>query len=250
MINFDKRLIDLYSNESKSSYIECVNIGLGYTAVVLKDGRCGLCYTYLDSKSNCNILKGDSTFEGSCCYDILLSLTKNTNTVERSIIIAMINAMNVVNLTNSDSDRGTLFSDLKLKSGDKVAMIGYFKPVVEQFKAKGVSVDAYDIGKKIGSEDTFYNEVVPTSNALIISATSFINNTFSLIMDKIGNYDKPTSVLGPSTIMNNKLYADTPVSSIGGTLPLDTDGILKAVRNGKGTPQLHKASRKIYRKIK
>ncbi|MBK5201563.1 MAG: DUF364 domain-containing protein [Spirochaetaceae bacterium] len=250
MINFDKRLFDLNCKEAKSCYIDTVNIGLGYTAVVLKDGRCGLCYTYVDSKTSCNVLKGDSTFEESCCYDILCKLENNENTVERTIIIAMINAMNVKEICNLEEDPGTLFKDLNLKYGDKVAMIGYFKPIVNQFKLKGVIVDSYDIGQGIGDEESFYNLTVPSSDALIISATSFINNTFSFIIDKIGHYNKPTSVLGPSTIMQEKLYEGTPVKCLGGTLPVDIDKILKAVRNGKGTPQLHKYSRKIYQVIK
>lgn len=250
MINFDERLIELNFMESKSCYIDTVNIGLGYTAVVLKDGRCGLCYTFFDKKESCNVVKGDLTFEGRCCYDILEKLRGNENTIERTIIIAMINAMNVKAIKNLEVDPGSLFDDLKLKSGMSVAMIGYFNPIVKQFKLKGVSVDAYDIGKGVGDEKSFYTSIIGASDALIISATSFINNSFGSIIEKIGNYNKPTAVLGPSTIMQNKLYEGTPVVCIGGTLVLDRDKVLQAVRNAKGTPQLHKYSRKIYQVIK
>lgn len=249
MINFDKRLIEINAKEAKQSHISVISIGLGYTTVVLNDGRCGLCYTYLDRKEQCTVYKGES-YEGRCCFDLLETLDGCNNTVERSVIIAMINALNVYNIDKVDEDSGDLFNDLKLSKGKKIGMIGYFRPVVKEFKCKGVETVAYDIGQGVGSEKEFYDFVNNDADALIITATSFINNTFTQIMDRIKGFEKPTAVLGPSTIMQKSLYTETPVSIIGGTLPLDNDNILKAIRNGKGTPELHKHSRKIYQVIK
>lgn len=249
MINFDKRLIEINAKEANQSHISLISIGLGYTCVVLNDGRCGLCYTYLDRKEQCTVYKGES-YEGRCCYDLLKTLDTCTNTVERSVIIAMINALNVYNIDKLKEDKGLLFDDLKLSRGNKIGMIGYFRPVVKQFKDNGVETIAYDIGQGVGNENEFYDFVCKEADALIITATSFINNTFTTVMDRIAGFEKPTAVLGPSTIMEESLYKGTPVSIIGGTLPLDNDNILKAIRNGKGTPDLHKYSRKIYQVIK
>jgi uncharacterized protein (DUF4213/DUF364 family) len=249
MINFDERLIELNTKEAKKSHIDIISIGLGYTTVILNDGRCGLCYTYLDRKEQCTVYKGES-YEGRCCYDLLTTLKGCTNTVERSVIIAMINAINVYNIDTLGKDKSNLFDDLKLVKCNKIGMIGYFRPVVKEFKDKGVETIAYDIGQGVGNEKEFYDFVAKEANALIITATSFINNTFSTIMDRIEGFNKPTAVLGPSTIMEKELYEGTPVTIIGGTLPLENDEILKAIRNGKGTPELHKHSRKIYQVIK
>jgi hypothetical protein len=248
MINFDERLIEINAKEAKQSHISVISIGLGYTTVILNDGRCGLCYTYLDRKEQCTVYKGES-YEGRCCYDLLTTLDSCINTVERSVIIAMINALNVYNIDKLGEDKGILFDDLKLVKGNKIGMIGYFRPVVKEFKDKGVETIAYDIGQGVGTEKEFYDFVNKDADALIITATSFINNTFKLIMDRIDGFNKPTAVLGPSTIMEKALYKGTPVSIIGGTLPLENDKILKAIRNGKGTPELHKHSRKIYQVI-
>jgi len=248
MIDFDERLIEINSKEARKSHIDTINIGLGYTAVILNDGRCGLCYTYLDSKEECTVYKGD-IYEGRCCYDLLMTLKGCTNTVTRSVIIAMINALNVYNIDTLPADKDTLFEDLQLKSGDTLGMIGYFMPVVKEFEKKGVSVIAYDIGKHVGNENDFYKFVNTKSDALIITATSFINNTFKDIIERIEGYTKPTAILGPSTIVQKQLYTDTPVSVMGGTLPLENDEIMKAIRNGKGTHELHKHSRKVYKKM-
>ncbi len=248
MIDFDKRLIEINTKEALQSHISVISIGLGYTTVILNDGRCGLCYTYLDRKVQCSVCKGES-YEGRCCYDLLTTLEGCTNTVERSVIIAMINALNVYNIDTMEEDTGTLFNDLKLVKGNKIGMIGYFRPIVKEFKDKGVETIAYDIGQGVGTEKEFYDFVNTDADALIITATSFINNTFKSIMDRIEGFNKPTAVLGPSTIMEKALYQGTPVTILGGTLPLENDEILKAIRNGKGTPELHKHSRKIYQVI-
>lgn len=129
-------------------------------------------------------------------------------------------------------------------------MIGFFNPIVKEFEKRGVNVVAYDIGKDIGNEEEFYSFVKNESSALIITATSFINNTFDFVYEKIINYTNPVAVLGPSTIMNEDLYKDTPVSIIGGTYVSNLSGVLKSIRMGKGTPSIHKSSKKIYKKIK
>ena len=247
MINFDDRLIEIFATKAKDNYVDTINIGLGYTAVVLKNGACGVSCTLLDTKKSCTVYNVREDFENKSCYDLLCSLEKYKDPVSRTVVIAMINA-----LTQSDvleNDPGSLFEDLQLKKGDSLAMIGYFKPIVEQFKMKEVSIKAYDIGKEIGDEDSFYEFVNTESSALIITATSFINNTFAQIIQKIETYRKPVAVLGPSTIMNKSLYKGTPVKILGGTSVSNVNGVLKAIRTGKGTPMIHKFSSKVYKTI-
>jgi hypothetical protein len=53
-------------------------------------------------------------------------------------------------------------------------------------------------------------------------------------------------MLGPSTPMVGQVFDNLPVHMLAGTVPLDKDNILKAVRHGAGTPILHKFSRKSY----
>lgn len=251
MINFDERLIDIFSEISKENYVKTINIGLGYTAVELKNGNCGVCCTLLNSHDSCTVYKISEDFEDQCCFDVLLSLRKYNDLISRAIVIAMVNALSQAQIDcNFLEDKNTLFEDLDLDVGKKVAMIGYFKPIVNSFNKKGVEVVAYDIGKEVGDENSFYTFVNEEASALIITATSFINNTFSDIIDKIKSFKGPVSLLGPSTIMNEKLYDNTPITILGGTYVSDTKGVLKSIRMGKGTPSIHKNSIKVYSKIK
>jgi uncharacterized protein (DUF4213/DUF364 family) len=55
----------------------------------------------------------------------------------------------------------------------------------------------------------------------------------------------PTVLLGPSTIMRPEIYKGLPLSMLGGTVPVDIPNTLKAIRNGRGTPVLHKYARTV-----
>lgn len=246
MINYDEKIIEMFAQRAKDNFVDTINIGLGYTAVVLKNGSCGVCCTLIDSKSSCTVYKESEDFEQKNCYDLLITLRYLKDCVSRAVVIAMVNALTASDKLNLRVDKNTLFCDLRLERGNKLAMIGYFKPIVTQAKEKGVFVKAYDIGKDIGDEESFYKYVNQESSALIITATSFINNTFSDIINKIENYKRPVALLGPSTIMEEQLYKNTPITILGGTFVTNTKGVLKAIRNGKGTPQIHKNSEKNY----
>ncbi|MCY1151272.1 MAG: DUF364 domain-containing protein [Sphaerochaetaceae bacterium] len=246
MIDIDERLIELFSEKAKENIVDSINIGLGYTAVVLKNKNCGVCCTLINASDNCTVYKCEENFEGQSCYNLLLSLRTYKDNISRAIVIAMINALTQTPSLKNQEDKDTLFEDLKLRKNDKLAMIGYFKPLVKEAQRKSVYVKSYDIGKKIGEEKCFYNFVNEEASALIITATSLINNTFNSICSKIKYLNKPVAIIGPSTIMEPKLYEDTPISILGGTYVDDVDLVLKAIRNGKGTPEIHKHSKKVY----
>jgi uncharacterized protein (DUF4213/DUF364 family) len=75
-----------------------------------------------------------------------------------------------------------------------------------------------------------------------------LNNT----AEKILGHAHPgikTVMLGPSTPMVKEAFDHLPVHMLAGTVPLDKDKILKAVRHGMGTPILHQFSRKSYLSI-
>lgn len=246
MINFDERIIDIFSKRAKDNFIDTINIGLGYTAVVLKNNCCGVCCTLVDSQKSCTVYKGERDFEGECCYDLLITLKGEKDNISRAVIIAMVNALSQSSNIKFEDGKNLLSTNLKLNPNDKLAMIGYFKPIVNQLEKQSISVKSYDIGKGIGNEDEFYKFVNEEASALIITATSFINNTFFSIYDRVKLFNKPIAVLGPSTIMEQSLYENTPVTILGGTFVQNNEGVLKAIRNGKGTHQIHKFSKKVY----
>jgi uncharacterized protein (DUF4213/DUF364 family) len=53
-------------------------------------------------------------------------------------------------------------------------------------------------------------------------------------------------MMGPRTPLVAEAFTGLPVDILVGTVPIDSEGIFKAVRHGKGTPALQRFSRKVY----
>ena len=244
-MRLNERIYIRFTEEASSSMIEEIHLGLGYSVVTLSDGRCGLCHTWIDSKDSCTLFKEQADFEGGSALE-LLQMIHSENRITRSAVIALVNALNQGQAASFPDDTGTLFKDLGLTAGSRLAMVGYFAPVIRRLKEACIEVKAYDIGKGVGDPDEFYGWARDKADAMILTATSVINDSIEGVFSSMGYKEIPTAVMGPSTIMAPELYAHLPVTVLAGTLPLDTAGVLKAIRNGKGTPELLKFSKKVY----
>ena len=64
--------------------------------------------------------------------------------------------------------------------------------------------------------------------------------------DDGGRDDGQEVMLGPSTPMVAEAFKHIPVHMLAGTVPIDKENVLKAIRHGMGTPVLQKFSRKSY----
>jgi hypothetical protein len=53
-------------------------------------------------------------------------------------------------------------------------------------------------------------------------------------------------MMGLSTPLVAEAFNGLPVHVLAGTVPVDPEGIFKAVRHGKGTPALQRFARKAY----
>ncbi len=247
-MELNRRILESLRDEAERSIIDEIHLGLGYTAVTLSDGRCGLCGTWIEDKKSCTLFNEPEEFEGGSAL-VLLKKIFSDDTITRSVVIALANALNYSFAAACRDDNGSLFSDLGLREGKQVAMIGYFGPVVNQLNAAGITVRAYDIGKGVGVEDEFYSWARTEADAMILTATSVINNSTEYVVDKMHAKRIPTVIMGPSTIMIPSIYEHLPITVCAGTVPTDLQGTLKAIRNGKGTPVLHKYARKVYLKL-
>jgi uncharacterized protein (DUF4213/DUF364 family) len=72
-----------------------------------------------------------------------------------------------------------------------------------------------------------------------------LNNTSEKILHH-ARADIKTVMLGPTTPMIAEAFEHLRVHMLAGTVPIDQEQILKAIRHGMGTPILHKFSRKSY----
>ena len=92
-MELNNRLYSLLINKAKKVKVEIVSIGIGYTAVTTTDGGMGLAYTYFKDKTSCVLLNKTVDYEVRPASDLLKSI-KSENTIERSMALALINALN------------------------------------------------------------------------------------------------------------------------------------------------------------
>ncbi len=226
--------------------VEQICLGLGYTTVTLKDGRIGVAYTYFDSKTGCTLIRDYQDFENRPAAD-LLALIESRDYLQRSMALALINALNYDQLLNMPADKNNdrLFDALKIGPASKVAMVGFIKPLVTLLESKGASVDVIDEFRGMGEKHHFYQRLAHWADAALITSTAIINNTIEEILDQVGPKVN-IALLGPSTPMVARAFSSWPaIKALAGILPLETAAVLKAVRHGLGTPYLHRHCRKV-----
>ena len=97
----------------------------------------------------------------------------------------------------------------------------------------------------MGQKEDFYTKLSSLADVLILTSTSILNNTTEEILQHASHKVK-TIMLGPSTPMVAAAFEHLPVHILAGTVPLDKDNTLKAIRHGMGTPVLHKYSHKAF----
>lgn len=245
-MELNDRLYDLFINKARQVEVEILCIGLGYTAVTTFDGGIGLAYTYFKDKTSCVLLNKTVDYEVRPASDLLKSI-KSENTIERSMALALINALNYDQALKLPEDKKNqiLFDEFKIGKGTRVAMVGYFGPLVNRLQQRNAKLEILDESRKLGREEEFYERLGSWADVLFLTSTSILNNT----AEKILGYVHPkikTVMLGPSTPMIGEAFSHLPVHVLAGTVPLNKEKILKAIRHGMGTPVLHKYSRKSY----
>jgi uncharacterized protein (DUF4213/DUF364 family) len=239
------QLFDALSDKAGQVHIDYLCLGLGYTAVMTSQGHLGLAYTYFDHKTGCTLIRDYQDFEGRTATD-LLALIHSAAPLEKSMALALVNALCLPDLIPLPPDRGNdiLFDCLGVGPGSKVAMVGFFKPLVSLLTSKGAVVEVLDDFRSMGQKEAFYEKLGRWADAAIITSTSLLNNSFEEIAARLAP-DVRAALVGPSTPMVADAFSDWPmIKALAGTVPIENEPILKAVRHGLGTPYLHKYSKK------
>lgn len=239
-------LYNLFSNQAEKVKVDFLGLGLGYTVVVTSDGGIGIAYTYFEDKKSCMLLNEAIDYENRPA-SVLLKKIKSERTIERSMALALVNALNYEDALKLPQDKNNtvLLEEFNIQPDTNVAMVGYFGPLVNRFKEKDIPLEILDTSRGLGNREGFYKKLASWADVLLLTSTSILNNTSEEILAKTLENVK-TAMLGPSTPMVAKAFEHLPVHMLAGTVPIEKDNILKAIRHGMGTPVLHKFSRKSY----
>ncbi len=225
-------------------------LGLGYTAVATSDGGIGLAYTYFEDKKSCMVLNETIDYEGRPAA-VLLEKIESDNPIERSMALALVNALNHQTALQlpEDENNQIMFDTFKITKETKVAMVGYFGPLIKRFEQKGAVLEILDRSRGLGRMADFYKKLKCWADVLFLTSTSILNNSTEEILGNVHAGVKAI-MLGPSTPMVKEAFEHLPVHMLAGTVPVEKENILKAVRHGAGTPVLHRFSRKSYLSLK
>jgi len=242
----NQKLYDLFAGRAREVSIELLCLGLGYTAVTLSDGGIGLSYTHFEDKKSCMLLNKHVDYEGQPAVELLEKI-KSDNPVERSMSLALVNALNYGDALEYPEDKKNkiMFDKFKIGEGTRVAMVGFIGPLVDLLKQKNALVEVLDASRNMGQKEDFYARLANWADVLILTSTSILNNTTEEVLQNVHQKVK-TIMLGPSTPMVSEAFQHLPVHMLAGTVPIDRENVLKAIRHGMGTPVLQKFSRKSY----
>lgn len=211
--------------------IKQIVCGEKYVAVVLKNGKLGVCAT-LDNYVHINIQD--------------LRFPNLTNLQHRIVLNAYFNAtFNYKNQYNKTID---IFDKIEFKKYKKIVMIGFFQSLVKKFEAEEISLKIFDKAvqnDKLAHMSSQLDEIAK-ADALILSSTSVFNNTF---MDLINTTNDNCNVytLGPSTILNKDMFQYRNIKFLFGSIfEPDDVNTLKIIQQGGGTKQFLPFMNKVY----
>ncbi len=207
-------------------------VGEKYTAVILQDGRLGVCATL-------------GNVMGRITADFQADLK---NPVHRIILNAYFNAL--LNYDNEYEEGRDIFEEIPFDNYNQVVMVGWFRTLHKKFRDKGLPVKAYDILEKSKYLDPLeeMHGAVRKADALVVSSTTIFNKTLKEITD-LASAECDIFMLGPSTIMHPDMFRHTPVKALfGSVFKLHDKAVINIIKSGCGTPEFSGHMRKVFLK--
>ncbi|MCC4769870.1 hypothetical protein FXV91_06535 [Methanosarcina sp. DH2] len=224
--------------------VEDVRIGLAYTGVLLSENYGGVACTPLYEFSCCPALGFTETLKGKTT-DKVLELALSENPLEAAVGIATLNALSHMLRDLEPEHFQRSYSDILdlIIPGDRVAMVGYFGPLVPKIlkiTEKLTVLEKREIEspktRTLPSEKA--REILPVSDVIILSASTLANRTFDELLSLRGAA-REVVLLGPSAPLYPAPFFERGITAIMGTRIIDPFTMLTVVSEAGGTKKLH-----------
>lgn len=218
-----------------------VRIGLSYTGVLLDNGSLGLAYSFREEATQCcEVVDSAGELEGDAFE--LARLALSPRAVDSSVGVATINA--AIN-QGVEGEEGSLLEFLDIDNGDKIGMVGNFRPVINKIEK---DINLYVFERSPQEDDTYpdwaVDQILPDVDVSIITGTSVVNKTIDHLIKLSENADK-IAILGPTTPMSPAVFQNYGVNFLGGMIVEDVEKALRIISQGGGTRKLGRVSRKL-----
>jgi uncharacterized protein (DUF4213/DUF364 family) len=235
MLTIQKRLVDFLTQHAEKSIVNDVRIGLGYCAAAVGDGHAGVAWTPKSGSHSCTHFKGAGTLAGSLASELLALLCHEGSQLARAVGLATANAL-LASLPHPHASPDEVISSLAITSDDRVAMVGYFAPVVASLKKSGCRLDIIELNSDHGGtlSPAEGRKVLADCSVAVITGTSLITGTFDEVLADLGQ-PRAAVLLGPSSPLCPDVFQRTKITHIGGARVRDVDGVLHIVSEGGGT---------------
>jgi uncharacterized protein len=239
-----KRVLSIAAEHSVTD----IRVGLGYTAAVLENGRCGLAFTLHEKEyESCTVIAEAGSLAGRKASELVSWITQSDETA-CAIGLATVNAL-------IDIPQGAVESDildlLSVGPEDAVGMIGYFGPLVGPIKRQARVLHIFerkpipDLGVL---PDAAAGDLLPQCQVVILSATTLLNQTIDGVL-KCCKAAHEIAVLGPSTPFLPEVFGPRGVTILSGIQVMDTPRALHVVSEAGGTRNFGRAIRKLTIRI-
>lgn len=240
LLTTQKRLIDYLLPHAERQIVNDVRIGLGYTAVKLSSGHAGVAWTPKASSSGCSHFDKAGTLAGSPAKELVTLFGDETSDLARAIGLATANAL-LASLPKPPFLPQEIIDSLQITADDRVAMVGYFGPIIPQLRKIGCRLDILELN------DEHMDTLPPGQTATvlagctlaIITGTSLINGTFGKLLASLGK-PRAAVLLGPSTPLCGEIFQDTKITHVAGARVRDAEAVLRITSEGGGTMQMKK----------
>jgi uncharacterized protein (DUF4213/DUF364 family) len=243
-----QRLIDEVKQDALNRILADVRIGIGYTAVLLDDGSCGVSYTFRNEMGpQCGLIDDAGDLAGTNCGGII-HWAMDLNLAKCAVGLACINAILQQRLEGFSA--GNALEQIDFRPGDVVGMIGYFKPVLDRVEGKARDIYIFERNITDGGllPDWAEDIYLPQCDVVIITGTTLLNKTMDGILEKCHNA-REIVVMGPTAALCPKVYKDHGVTLLAGVRVVDAQRVMNVAGEGGGGLALKGSVEQVFRRL-
>lgn len=211
-----------------------VRIGLGYTAVMLADGRTGVAYTFRDrTPPDCSAFAGTRPLAGRTSTE-LLDYLESEHPVEAAVGLACANAL--LNQGGEDFREGDLLNVLSVGFLDRVAMVGFFGPLVGPLRKRARELLIFEHDTSRGDGVMPAEEApafLPQCEVAVITSTALLLGELDRLLEAARGC-REVALVGASTPLAPSVFGPLGVTLLSGVVVTDGPGVLRVVSEGGG----------------
>jgi uncharacterized protein (DUF4213/DUF364 family) len=245
MSTVNEQLRDWLLGHTVERHLADVRMGIGYTAVLLDDQSLGVAYTvYSPAAAERLLLIGEGPLVGRSTSEVLAYLASRD---PRKVGLALAVANALVNRPSTSYDDGDVLTLLSLRTDDRLAMVGFFAPLLAPLEEMVREVVIFERdtarSKRALPAEQALSEL-PHCDVAVITSSTLINGTLDGVLAAATNC-REVALVGPSTPLVGDVFAPFGVTLLSGTVATEPLNILRVVSEGGGTRSFMRYSHKV-----